>query len=55
MKLDKSVLEFLSDLEANNNREWFNENKKRYEQARDKFIDFTENVINGISMFDDSV
>ena len=55
MKLDKSVLEFLSDLEANNNREWFNENKKRYEQARDKFLDFTENVINGISMFDDSV
>lgn len=28
----------MSDLKANNNREWFNANKKRYLQANDNFI-----------------
>ncbi|MBK6281866.1 MAG: DUF2461 family protein [Draconibacterium sp.] len=30
------VLDFLTDLSANNNREWYNTNKKRYEESREK-------------------
>jgi hypothetical protein len=30
----KDTLQFLEDLKANNNREWFLANKKRYEQYR---------------------
>ena len=29
--LTKESLQFLEDLKANNNRDWFQENKKRYE------------------------
>lgn len=29
--LTKESLQFLDDLRANNNREWFQDNKKRYE------------------------
>ena len=29
---DKASVEFLEQLAANNNREWFNENKARYEE-----------------------
>ncbi|MEM6497005.1 MAG: DUF2461 family protein, partial [Pseudomonadota bacterium] len=28
-----AALEFLADLESNNNREWFNENKPRFQEA----------------------
>jgi uncharacterized protein (TIGR02453 family) len=32
--LSKHTLEFLGDLKANNNRDWFLENKKRYEEFK---------------------
>lgn len=32
--LSKKTLEFLRDLKANNNRDWFLENKKRYEEFK---------------------
>lgn len=31
-RFDATILGFLAELEANNNREWFNENKSRYEE-----------------------
>ena len=31
------TINFLEDLKFNNNREWFNDNRKRYEAARDAF------------------
>ncbi|MCF8262560.1 MAG: DUF2461 domain-containing protein [Melioribacteraceae bacterium] len=37
---------FLSELKTNNNREWFNENKKRYEEfVKQPFQDFVEHMI----------
>ena len=36
--LEKETMTFLSDLKVNNDREWFNANKKRYLQANDNFI-----------------
>ncbi len=41
---------FFKDLEKNNNREWFHENKKRYEDSvKNPFHDFVEGLIGGLS------
>ena len=39
---------FLKDLAENNNREWFQENKDRYELARENVIDFAAELIKQI-------
>ena len=36
----KVLLEFLSDLRDNNNREWFLENRKRYEESKEQMLFF---------------
>jgi len=48
--MDKNILEFLSDLSKNNNREWFAENKNRYEEARAAFLTLVDNLINSLSI-----
>ncbi len=50
-----SVFDFLTELKANNNREWFQENKSRYQSARDEFIAFVDQLIGRIVQFDPSV
>jgi len=53
MKLiNKSTLEFLSDLKRHNDREWFLKNRSRYDEARANFESFVQAVINEISVFD---
>jgi uncharacterized protein (TIGR02453 family) len=49
------VLEFLDALSKNNNREWFHENKKCYEESRDKFLFLTDVMINEIRKFDPEI
>lgn len=49
------VLEFLDELTKNNNREWFQNNKKWYEESRDKFLFLTDVMINEIRKFDPEV
>lgn len=51
----EKVLQFLKDLAANNNREWFNDNRNRYEESREKVIFLTEVFINEIRKFDPTV
>jgi uncharacterized protein (TIGR02453 family) len=51
----KRVLDFLSDLGANNNREWFAANKGRYKEAEGIFNAFAEQVIALVGEFDESV
>ncbi|MCF8369415.1 MAG: DUF2461 domain-containing protein [Bacteroidales bacterium] len=51
----KSVLLFLSDLKQNNTREWFQDNKKRYDETRQEFDTFINEVIAGIYKFDPSI
>lgn len=43
---------FLKDLVENNNREWFLENKERYEFARENVIDFTAGLIKQMHLVD---
>ncbi len=50
-----SVITFLKDLDQNNNRDWFNENKKRYQVALDRFRELAGSLIEGISQYDPSI
>jgi len=49
------VIQFLNELSENNNREWFQKNKKRYDESREKVLFLTEVVINEIRKFDPDV
>ncbi|MFA5574852.1 MAG: DUF2461 domain-containing protein [Brumimicrobium sp.] len=42
--MDKKTLQFLDDLRKNNNRDWFNENKERFLQEKDKSLLFFSQV-----------
>ena len=46
------ILSFLSRLNQNNNREWFNDNKKTYQEALDQFREFVALLLNGMVQFD---
>lgn len=51
-QIKQSTLDFLSDLKLNNEREWFNMNRKRYEDARSNFESFVQAIINAVSEFE---
>lgn len=51
----QNILYFLADLKENNNREWFQANKKRYESAKKEFEDFLNLLIPEIRKFDPSI
>ncbi|MDP4184466.1 MAG: DUF2461 domain-containing protein [Bacteroidota bacterium] len=51
----KEVLDFLSDLRENNHSVWFQENKERYQGAREKFLMLTRGLIEGVHQFDGSI
>lgn len=51
----KELLTFLKELKDNNNREWFEENKKRYKVLQENFTLFIEMLINEIGQFDKEV
>jgi uncharacterized protein (TIGR02453 family) len=50
-----SSFDFLTDLVANNNREWFLANKERYEAARENVIDFTAEWLKQMHLIDPSI
>lgn len=50
--LDKSTLTFLKSLKKNNNRDWFNQNKVLYEDAKYSFEIFLDSLIEKTSEFD---
>ena len=49
------ILNFLTQLKANNNREWFQENKAQFEDAKTTFETFVNILIMKIKEFDSSV
>jgi uncharacterized protein (TIGR02453 family) len=53
--MKKLVLEFLAQLEKNNDREWFQKNKKLYEEAKKEVETFINTIIPAIAKFDDAV
>ncbi|NDK56567.1 DUF2461 domain-containing protein [Pontibacter fetidus] len=48
----KSTLQFLSDLSRNNTREWFADNKPRYEAARKDYLGFLDEMLREMSHFE---
>lgn len=53
--LNKNILQFLSDLKENNYKEWFHENKTRYQLVKKEFEQFIAQIIFDISQFDASL
>lgn len=53
--ISKETIQFLKELAANNNKEWFADNKKRYEAGKAEFIELMDGLITNISKFDPSV
>ena len=49
------VLDFLNQLKINNNREWFQDNKKWYESARKEVENFVTGMITTVSEIDPSL
>ena len=50
--LDPKIIDFLKDLDKHNDREWFNEHKEQYTEARLLFEDYVNRLIGQISTFD---
>lgn len=53
--IEKSTLKFLSDLSLNNNRDWFQANKKLFDAAQDNVTGFAGYLIGEIGKFDAAV
>ena len=52
MKIDKKLLGFLSQLQHNNNKEWFEANKETYVQQQDAFKQFCEEIFKSLGKTD---
>lgn len=52
MNLSKNTFNFLNEIKANNNREWFQENRQQYDTALADFTEFSQNILLGLSKID---
>ncbi len=50
-----STFEFLTQLAANNNREWFQAHKAEHDNARENVLEFTAALISGLSKIDTAI
>jgi len=50
--IKKTTLDFLRKLKKNNDRKWFEKNRKEYESCREDFIIEVNEIINRIAAFD---
>jgi uncharacterized protein (DUF2461 family) len=53
--MSPDVLTFFAELAVNNNREWFMDNKSRYDAIHAEFVDFTAQIIDELSPLDPSI
>ncbi|HUW91871.1 MAG TPA: DUF2461 domain-containing protein [Bacteroidales bacterium] len=51
-QINKSTLQFLSDLKRHNDRDWFSQNRKRYDEAKINYEAFVQGIIDEIALFD---
>lgn len=50
--IEEATFAFLRKLTANNNREWFIENKAEYDSTRENFIGFCDEILSEIKLMD---
>ena len=48
----KPTIDFLTNLSANNNKEWFDDNRKTYEACRKDFLALVTSIIEELAKFD---
>lgn len=53
--LSQKTFDFLTKLEQNNTRDWFNENKSLYTDAQQDLIDFLEELVHQMSSYDEEI
>ncbi len=53
--IQAQTLDFLKELVDNNNREWFQANKERYDKARENLIELTTSLISKVHQVDPGV
>jgi len=53
--MSAQILNFLYELQANNNREWFQANKDRFDVLKKDFTETVQQLINRIGLFDPEV
>ena len=53
--ITQPALDFLAELKANNNREWFEANRPRYQQAAADFFDTVATLVQRIAAFDPAI
>jgi len=53
--IQAQTLQFLSILKENNNKPWFDANRKTYETAKKNFAEVVQELIKGIGKFDKSI
>jgi uncharacterized protein (TIGR02453 family) len=53
--IDPNTFEFLRNLEKNNNREWFLDHRKWYEESRENFIEFASEVLEKLKLIQDDL
>jgi uncharacterized protein (TIGR02453 family) len=55
MQLHSDTFSYLKDLKKNNNKEWFEKNRKRYDVVRNNFFEVAQKIIDGTLKFDASI
>lgn len=53
--MNAEIIQFLKELSANNNREWFQANKDRFDVLHKAFLEEVQLLINRIALFDPQV
>ena len=53
--LDKDIYPFFKELANHNRKDWFDDNRKRYNAIRENFIDFTADIIAKLGKIDPTI
>lgn len=53
--IEKNTITFLKKLSENNNKPWFDANRKDYEQAKANFTTVVQSIINQLAVYDPSI
>jgi uncharacterized protein (TIGR02453 family) len=53
--INPSTIQFLTTLKKHNSKEWFDENRQRYSEAKDNYLDFVGDVLGRMKKIDHSL
>lgn len=53
--LTQHTLQFLINLDQNNNREWFHANRSDYEKTKEEFEALCQNILSGLALIQDNL